>query len=119
MDAREKRTRAIIMALATLATVFFITTLLSCYAALKRQSLVDQEMRRRMDFEERVLSLSEENKSLNRRLRQLQEALAQSQQALNQQEIDFQDTRQALNQEISRLKAGLEAIAEVQKSLQE
>lgn len=87
----------IILVLGLLTIIFFISSINSCHDAARQKKLVNQERRRRMEFEERVLNLSKRNADLGQKVIRLGERL-------NQREAVCQATQQELNQEILRLK---------------
>jgi len=76
------------------------------------QNLANQEMRTRMELEERVINLSDLNAVSQQKIKQLEGELSQ-------EKADYQRTYQGFNQQITELKQQLETVTKLKERLEQ
>ncbi|MDI6606446.1 MAG: hypothetical protein QME65_04830 [Candidatus Omnitrophota bacterium] len=104
----------IIIVLSILALIFFIGSLKSCGNAYRQKQARDKEMAARLDLEERISKISQENSLSEEKLLVVQKELdetklelGESKKALAQQQSVSQNLREELNK-VTKLKETLE-----------
>ncbi|MGD9014759.1 MAG: hypothetical protein PVI33_01880 [Candidatus Omnitrophota bacterium] len=109
---KEDLKNKIIVALGLLMVIFFISSIGAYQGLIRQKNLANQEMRTRMELEERVISLSDTNAVAQQKIKQLEGKL-------DQQETDYQQANQVLNQQITELKQQLETITKLKERLEQ
>ena len=109
---QEESKNKIALGLALMTVILFFSSISSCQVAGKRRKLLNQQRRARMELEERVLNLSSKNMYLQQRINQFQETL-------EEEKAEYQATYEALSEEITKLKGGLETVDRLRERLEE
>ena len=109
---KEDLKNKIILALGLLMIIFFISSISSYQALIKQKNLANQEMRTRMELEERVINLSDLNAVSQQKIKQLEGELSQ-------EKADYQRTYQGFNQQITELKQQLETVTKLKERLEQ
>lgn len=108
---KEGMKNKIILVLGLLTVIFFISSVSSYQDVVKQKKLVNQEIRARIELEEKALNLSNQNTDLEQRVGQLRETI-------NREKATYETNSRILNQEISRLVGELEAVIKSKESLE-
>lgn len=77
--------------------IFFISSLRSCQNKTRQEQLLQQEIRQRMEIEEKVLVLSERNRNL--------------QDSVDKQKADCRAIQEELNRQIRELESKLDTVS--------
>lgn len=104
----------IIIVLSILALIFFVGSLKSCGNAYRQKQARDKEMAARLDLEERISKISQENSLSEEKLQAVQKEmdetkleLGEGKKALAQQQSVSQNLKEELNK-MAKLKEALE-----------